>query len=168
MPSSRMTQSLTQRGHQILSHLVHLLLLALHATSSTRKQMGLPFHPAAKQEMFDAWAAMSRQPRAVVEEAGRSCQALRCCSHFRAARQTACALCVLPTPNVPGGWRCQPQVQMAEMGLISLGIYLEKNLLLIISRYLQRQDRTCSRLHPSCLLCSTTFFDASPYHTFIV
>lgn len=82
--------------------------------------------------------------------------------------RTACVLCVLPGPSVPGDWRCQPQVQMVEMGLISLGMYLEKNHLLVISRYLQCQDRTCSRLHPSCLLCSTAFFDASPYHTFIV
>lgn len=55
LPSSRMTQSFTLRGHQILSHFVHLLLLALHATSSTRKQMGLPLPTAAKQEMFDSF-----------------------------------------------------------------------------------------------------------------
>lgn len=45
---------------------------ALRATSSARKQMGLPFHPAAKQETFDSSTATNRQPRAAVEEHNRN------------------------------------------------------------------------------------------------
>lgn len=164
-----MTQSCTPRGHQILSHFVHLLLLALHATSSTRKQMGLPFHPAAAQEMFDSWTATDREPRAAVEEHDRNWEVLRHCSHFRLAAHQDCT-CTLPScPKLSTlkDYKCRPQVQMVEMGLISLGICLEENHLLTISRYPQCQDHTCSRLRVSCLLCSMAFFDASPYHIFI-
>lgn len=163
-----MTQSFTMRGHQILSHFVHLLLLALHATSNTRKQMGLPFHPAAKQEMIDSWTAMSRRPRAVVEEQDRNCPELRLCSHFSLAAQQdrVRALSSRPKLSALEDRKCLPQVQMVETGPISLEIYLEKNHLLIISRCPHCQDHICSRLRPSCLPCSIAFFDASPYRIF--
>lgn len=68
--------------------------LALCATSSIRKQMGLPFHLAAKQETFHSLTASNRQPRAAVEEHDRNWQAFRYRSNFRLAGHQDC-ICTL-------------------------------------------------------------------------
>lgn len=73
---------------------------ALHATLSTRKQMGLPFHPAAEQETFDSWTATNRQPGAAVEEHDRNRQAFRHRSHFRLAGRQDCICTLSPYPNL--------------------------------------------------------------------
>lgn len=171
--SSRMTQSVALRGHQILSHFVHSLLLAallsVPPPAPGSRWNFLSIRPPSRKRLT------LRQPQTDSQELQWKSTAgtdklsdTTATSDWRAIK-IACALSH-PTHS----WaflkneRCWPQVQMLEMGLISLETYLDKNHMFVLPRHRLCQDRPCSRLRASCPLCFTVFFDASPYRIFLV